>query len=107
MRTTAVFFSTTEPLLPAIDTIFAHTIEACRSVDPYPFCKGCKDLHHEGNGCFQLGKRGMACFGKRPCTGGTMVQGPRGATLNGIGALGLNALPVTNGSDKNQAAIAP
>src|SRR5262245_57402760 len=40
----------------------------------------------------------MAGFGKRPCTGGTMVQGPRGATLNGIGALGLDALPVTIGT---------
>jgi hypothetical protein len=27
-----------------------------------------------------------------------MVQGPRGATLQGIGALGLDALPVTRGT---------
>src|SRR4051812_14237938 len=58
------------------------------------FCEGWKDLPHEGNGRFQLGNRRMACFGQGPCTGGTMVQGPRSATLNGIGALGLDALPV-------------
>src|SRR4029434_2180499 len=85
-------------LLPAIDTIFAHTVQPCRSVDPYPFCEGGKDLYHEGNRRCQLGNGRMAGFGKRPCTGGTMVQGPGCATLNGIGALGLDALPVTIGT---------
>src|SRR2546430_9523520 len=69
-----------------------------RRVDTYPFCEGCKDLHHEGNGRFQLGKGGMACFGKRPGTGGTMVQGPGYAALNGVGALDLDALPMTIGT---------
>ena len=81
--------------MPAIDTIFAHAIQPCRRIDTYSFCQGGKDLHHEGNGRFQLGNGGMAGFGKRPCTGGTMVQGPRFATLNRVSALGLDALPVT------------
>src|SRR5215217_1288770 len=98
MRTTAVFFSTTEALLPAIDTLFAHTIEPCRRVDPSPFCEGCQDLHHEGNGCFQLGDGGMTCCGKRPGTGGTMVQGPGCAALYSGGALGLDARPMTIGT---------
>src|SRR5690349_17534555 len=84
-------------LTPSV-TIFAHPVQPCRRVDPYPVCEGGKDLHHKGNGRFQLGNGRMASFGKRPCTGGTMVQGPRGATLNGIGALGLDALPVTIGT---------
>src|SRR5262249_26467249 len=70
----------------------------CCSVDPYPFCEGGKDVYHEGNGRFQLGKGRMVGFGKRPYTGGTMVQGPGFATLHGIGALGLDALPVTIGT---------
>src|SRR6266571_6202852 len=98
MRTTAGFFLTTESLLPAIDTIFAHTIEPCRRVDTYPFCEGCKDLHHEGNGRFQLGKGGMACFGKSTCTGGTMVHGPWCSTFDGVGALLFDVLPVTIGA---------
>ena len=85
-------------LLPTIDTIFAHTIQPCRRVDADPFCEGGNDLYHEGNGRFQLGNGRMASLGKRPCTGGTMVQGPGDATLNGIGALGLDALPVTIGT---------
>ena len=32
-QTTAAFFYATESLLPAIDAIFTHTIEACRGVD--------------------------------------------------------------------------
>jgi hypothetical protein len=59
-----VFFYATESLLPAIDTIFAYTVQARRRVDTYTFCEGGKHLHHEGNGRFQLGKGGMACFGK-------------------------------------------
>ena len=39
----------------AIDTIFAHAIQPCRRIDPYSFCQGRKDLHHEGNRRFQLG----------------------------------------------------
>src|SRR6516225_485888 len=84
--------------LTPLVTIFAHPVQPCRSVDPYPFCEGGKDLHHEGNGRLPLGNGRMAGCGKRPCTGGTMVQGPRGATLHGIDALGLDALPVTIGT---------
>jgi len=61
-QTAAEFFYATEPLLPAIDAIFTHAIEPCRRVDAYPLRQRCQDLHHEGNGRFQLGKRGMACF---------------------------------------------
>ena len=42
--------------------LFLHTIESRRRVDPYPFCEGGKDLHHEGNGRFHMGKGGMAGF---------------------------------------------
>src|SRR4030095_16713647 len=48
------------------------------------------------------GNGGMAGFGKRPCTGGTMVQGPRFATLNRVSALGLDALPVTIGTSPGE-----
>jgi hypothetical protein len=78
--------------------IFAHTREPGRRVDPYPVCEGCKAWHHEGQGRFPLGQGHLACGGTRPCPGGTMVQGPRGATLQGSGALGLDALPVTRGT---------
>src|SRR5262249_7621080 len=87
-----------QALLPAIDTILTYTIEACRRVDAYPLRERFQDLHYEGNGRFQLGNGGMACFGKRPCTGGTMVQSPGFATLYGVGALGLDVFPMTVGT---------
>src|SRR5215813_8180026 len=77
---------------------FAHTIQACRRVDTYPFCEGGKDLHHEGNGRFQMGKGGMACFGKSTFTAGTLVHGPWCATLDGVEALFRDVLPITIGA---------
>src|SRR5215813_11833151 len=70
--------------------------------DPSSFCQGRKDLYHEGNRRFQLGNGGMAGFGKRPCPGGTIVQGPRFVTLNRVRALGLDALPVTRGTSPGE-----
>ena len=97
-QTAAEFFYATESLLPAIEAIFAHAIEPRRRVHAHSFGQGGKALHHEGNGRFQLGNGGMAGFGKRPCTGGTIVQGPGFAALNRVGALGLDALPITIGT---------
>ena len=91
-------FSTTQALLPAIETIFAHTVQPCRRVAPSPFCKGGKDWHHEGHGRLPLGHGGMGCVCKRPGTGETRVQGPGGATWHRVSALGLDALPVTIGT---------
>src|SRR5262252_241244 len=75
-----------------------HTIEACRRVDTYSFWKGGKDLHHEGKGRFQMGKGGMACFGKSTFTAGTMIHGPWCTTLDGVEALFRDVLPITIGA---------
>jgi len=76
-QTTAVFFSATEPLLPAIDAIFAHAIESRRRVQPSPFCAGGKDLHHESNGRFEMGKGGwlVAAKARAQPAPGYMVRG--------------------------------
>src|SRR5882762_10075913 len=67
-------------------------------VEPSPVCADGKDWHHEGTGRWPLGHGGRACGGKRPGTGGTMVQGPGCAAWHGRGALGLDALPMTRGT---------
>src|SRR5262249_52467107 len=56
------FFLATESLLPAIDTVFADTIEACRGVEAHPFCQSRQDLHNDRNRCFQMRKGGELCF---------------------------------------------
>jgi hypothetical protein len=59
----SVFYAT-ESCLPAINAMFAHTVESRRRVATYPFCEGGKDLHHEGNGRFQIGQ-GVGVFLKK------------------------------------------
>ena len=94
-QTTAAFFYATASLLPAIDALFTHTIEACRGVDASPLRESCQDLHNNGHRRFQLGNGCMACFGKSTFTGGTMVHGPWCATFDGVRVLFLDVLPIT------------
>jgi len=94
-QTTAAFFYATEALLPAIEAIFTHAIEACRGVDAYSLRESGQDLHHKGNRCFQVGDGCTSGFGKRTVTGGAIIHGPWGATFDGVRALFLNVLPIT------------
>src|SRR5262249_49415114 len=56
------FFYATESLLPAIDTVFAHTIEARGGVDADPFGQSRQDLHNDSNWCLQMRQGRMLGF---------------------------------------------
>src|SRR6516162_929975 len=74
-QTRGAFFYATESLLPAIDTVFAHTIEARRGIDADSFGQSRQDLNNDRNWCLQMRKGSMLGFRKRATTGGTMVHG--------------------------------